>query len=252
MSTITASQKPTFAVGDIHIGYVSYAAQLVVGETLTGTPTVTEQLTSDLTISSISINIIGLTINNISVAIGKAVQFILSGQLVENAPYTLEITVTTSTGRTLVRYVQFDVLPAMDTFATADDLYDIFGKANVWEWANMLELDPVTEAAEYTSDCERRIQLSLVYATTDIIELLRGGPYEMPFTAATITPTIVRCCAMKAGCWLFEWRRSENEDRYSKMEERADKLIEQIRKDVRRFESSNSVIKGTRAPEIIA
>jgi phage gp36-like protein len=140
----------------------------------------------------------------------------------------------------------------MSTYATASDIYDIFGEANVKAWANMEELS--TAHVDYEDTVTARITKALEYATNDIDELLRGGPYSIPFTGDAITKTIVRCCALKAGAWLYEWRRDDEEadSRYSRMEARADKLIEQIRKDVRRLKESDQVITGTRMPGVVS
>ena len=129
------------------------------------------------------------------------------------------------------------------------DVYDIFGKTNVLEWANMLEL--ATSHADYDAEISRRMKVARQYATNDMDELLRGGSYLVPFTGDAITRSVARCCALKAGSWLFEWRRDEEEDRYAKMEAKADMLLEQIRKDVRRLDESNQTVKGTRAPSAI-
>lgn len=110
MPANTAPQKPTIAVGEIRNVAVSFADVLDSGELLTGTPTVVEVTTTDLTLSSKAVNTAALTINGESVAIGKAVQFRVSGQLVANSPYTIKITVSTdaSPAQTLVKYVTFE------------------------------------------------------------------------------------------------------------------------------------------------
>jgi phage gp36-like protein len=135
-----------------------------------------------------------------------------------------------------------------DTFAEAQDLYDMFGEANVKEWANMEELS--TTAPTYTTEINRRVTASLTYATEEIKELLRDGPYEEDFT--TVPTSIKRCCCMKAGAWLFEWRRDDDEnDRYSRMEERANRLLEEIKRGARQFDSTIQTVKGTRAPGVV-
>lgn len=79
------------------------------GESMTGTPTVAEQTTSDLTITNEAVNTSTLTIKGNSVAAGRAVQFLVSGHLAANSPYKLKITVATDStpAQTIVRHVQF-------------------------------------------------------------------------------------------------------------------------------------------------
>lgn len=74
---------------------ISFAGELDDGELLTGTPTITEDTTLDLTISSKAVNTSILTINGISVPIGEAVQCSVLGFVSANYPYTLNITVST-------------------------------------------------------------------------------------------------------------------------------------------------------------
>ena len=107
MGAITASQQPPTAAGDVRNGSCSFAGQLDSGELLTGTPTVEEQTTSDLTITSEAVSTEALTINGISVAAGEAVQFTFSGMTTANSPYTLKVTVSTDGSQTLVRYFVF-------------------------------------------------------------------------------------------------------------------------------------------------
>lgn len=111
MGTITADQMPALAVGDTQAGAVSFAGQLDTSEVLTGTPTITEQTTSDLTITNKVVSTAALTINGESVAIGEAVTFAVSGQQLTGSPYTIKIVVSTdsSPARTLTRYVKFEV-----------------------------------------------------------------------------------------------------------------------------------------------
>lgn len=105
----TAPQQPTLAVGETRLFSVSFAGKLSTSETLTGTPTVTEQTTSDLTIANKAVSTTALTIDGETVAIGEAVQFTVAGQLAANSPYTVAITCgTTSTpAQTLKGYVTF-------------------------------------------------------------------------------------------------------------------------------------------------
>lgn len=107
----TAPEIPTLAVGETRNCAVSFVGVLDSGESLTGTPTIVEETTSDLTLTSKVVSTAALTINSKSVPLGKAVQFRVSGQLAAGSPYTIKITVgTTSTpAQTLVKYVEFNV-----------------------------------------------------------------------------------------------------------------------------------------------
>lgn len=95
MSIITAEQVCYAAVGSTRLVSVSFAGQLDSGESLTGTPTVAEVTTSDLSLTNKVVSTAALTINDLSVAAGAAVQFLVSGQLAANSPYTIQITVGT-------------------------------------------------------------------------------------------------------------------------------------------------------------
>ena len=136
----------------------------------------------------------------------------------------------------------------MANYAVASDLYNIFGEANVKEWANMEEL--ATSASTYDTTVAARILAALTYATNDIDDYLRDGPYAIPFT---IVPEIIKlCCCYKGGCWLFEWRRDdEKNDRYKKFEERANKILEEIKRGARTFDSTVQTVKGTRVPGVV-
>jgi hypothetical protein len=58
---------------------VTFTKDLATDEQLTGTPTVVEETTSDLTITNISINTIELDDKGKTIGIGKAVQFKVAG-----------------------------------------------------------------------------------------------------------------------------------------------------------------------------
>jgi hypothetical protein len=108
--TITLPQMPVISVADVEVFAIDYTDVLDDAETITGTPTVAEQTTTDLTISNVSVNSVAMTILDKSVGIGKAVQFKVVNQKV-NTTYTLLVTVgTTSTpARTLKRLARFEV-----------------------------------------------------------------------------------------------------------------------------------------------
>ncbi len=87
----TALEKQTKLVSEVRNVAVSFVGKLDSGEKVTGTPTVTEVDTSDLTISNVAVSTAALTINDKSVAIGEAVQFRVSGGLA-GVSYTLRVT----------------------------------------------------------------------------------------------------------------------------------------------------------------
>lgn len=91
----TAPQRQSASVGATRNVAISFAGMLDAGELLTGTPAITEDTTSDLTISNKAISTAQLTINGVSVAIAEAVQCKVSGFVSANYPYTLNISVST-------------------------------------------------------------------------------------------------------------------------------------------------------------
>ncbi|MES0444964.1 MAG: hypothetical protein ABUJ92_00325 [Desulfobacterales bacterium] len=91
----TAPQRQGASVGATRNVGVSFSGELDSGELLTGTPTITEDATSDLTITNKVINTAILELNGISVPIGEAVQCTVLGFVSANFPYTLNITVST-------------------------------------------------------------------------------------------------------------------------------------------------------------
>jgi len=97
---------PEISAGETDDGAVDFTDRLDSGETLSGTPTVTEVTSSDLTISSVAVNTATLTMFDTTIAIGAAVQFTVSGQLASTL-YTLNVTTSTSASRTFVRRVSF-------------------------------------------------------------------------------------------------------------------------------------------------
>lgn len=74
---------------------VSFDAVLDVGELLTGTPTVVEVTTTALTLTNKAINTAIVPINYKPVAIGKAVQFSVSGGVV-GTTYDIKISCSTT------------------------------------------------------------------------------------------------------------------------------------------------------------
>lgn len=112
MGQNTAPERPPLMVDATEIGACSFAGNLKSGELLTGTPLVVEQTTSDLTITDKVINTAAVTINHKTVAIGQAVTFLVTGQVLATGKYTLLVTATTDStpARVLPRKIIFPVV----------------------------------------------------------------------------------------------------------------------------------------------
>lgn len=89
---------------------VSFQGKLDSGELLTGTPTVTEVTTSDLTLSSKAVSTTALTIDGVSNAVGEAVTFNVSGGTAGET-YTIFISAGTNStpAQTLISNVTLEV-----------------------------------------------------------------------------------------------------------------------------------------------
>lgn len=92
MSKATATQEKT--VSEIRNIAVSFSGKLDTGELCTGTPTITEVTSSDLTLGSKAVSTAALTINGVSTPIGEAVQCSVSGGTA-NTTYEIKIAVGT-------------------------------------------------------------------------------------------------------------------------------------------------------------
>jgi hypothetical protein len=95
------------SVGDIEKGAVSFADFLDSSETLTGTPTVAEVGSTDLTLSSPLVNTLSVVVLGVTVTAGQAVEFGVRGQKAGSL-YTISVTASTSAGRTAVRYAEME------------------------------------------------------------------------------------------------------------------------------------------------
>ena len=91
---------------------VSFSGKLDVGELLTGTPTIVEVTTTDLTLSDKVVSTAILTINGVSVPINEAVQFHVEAGGTAGTQYKILITVGTDStpAQTLVGVVLVDVV----------------------------------------------------------------------------------------------------------------------------------------------
>lgn len=107
---IILPQRPVLSQGDIDVCSVDFQDWLDNDETLTGTPTVTEVTTADLTLSNKQVNTVPVYIDGRYVGTGKAVQWKVSGQL-SGRTYTIQVTTTSNAAvpRTKVVYCKFRV-----------------------------------------------------------------------------------------------------------------------------------------------
>jgi len=86
----TAPKVRTKTVSEVRNVAVSFSGKLDSGELLTGTPVVTELTTSALTFSNEVVSTAILSIDDIDVPIGEAVQFKVTGGLA-GIDYTIQI-----------------------------------------------------------------------------------------------------------------------------------------------------------------
>ena len=85
-----APQIPCVVDGETRNGKINYTDVLDSGELLTGTPTLTEITTSDLTFANVAISTGDLTILGNTVITAQAVQFKVTGMLA-GVLYTVEV-----------------------------------------------------------------------------------------------------------------------------------------------------------------
>lgn len=101
---IELEQRPILSVGDTDIGSIDYQDYLDSGELLTGTPTVVEVTSSDLTLGNKAVSTAALTIRGRTSAIGQAVQFSVLGQAA-GTKYRIRVTATTTSTPARVKVV---------------------------------------------------------------------------------------------------------------------------------------------------
>ncbi|HEB79102.1 MAG TPA: hypothetical protein ENI79_01330 [Rhodospirillales bacterium] len=111
MASNIAKARHFKSVSGVRNVAIDHQDALKKGELVILTPTITEVSTSDLTLSNKVVNTVAITIDNRSVAIGKAVQFKVSGGLA-GIEYTINVNVDTdsSPAQTLVTNVRLDVI----------------------------------------------------------------------------------------------------------------------------------------------
>ena len=128
-------------------------------------------------------------------------------------------------------------------YCTRSDINDIFGTNNVTTWA---DLDSDADADNISAHIARGI----AWATTEINDRLRGGPYEIPLPA-TVAATITDICATLAGVWLYRSRGTDDEteiDKYKWHWQRCETTLSEIRAGKRRLDATSSTETGGQAP----
>ena len=110
-STHLPRERYTWKVGSTRTPRLSFDEVLNTDELLTGTPTIVEVTTTDLTIDNKAVSTSDLVIDNETVTTGRALTFRVSGHLTTNAPYTVKITVSTDAtpAQTFVKELIIDV-----------------------------------------------------------------------------------------------------------------------------------------------
>lgn len=91
----TAPQRRTKTVGETRNVAVSFVDVLDAGELLTGTPTVVEVTTSDLTLTNKAVNGSSLVVNGETCLAGQVVTFTVAGGVAGTA-YEIRITAGTN------------------------------------------------------------------------------------------------------------------------------------------------------------
>lgn len=106
-----APQIPCFVEGETRNGKASFASKLDAGELLTGTPTITEIGTTDLTFANVALSTAVQLINGIEVAAAAAVNWKVTG-FIANKAYRLLITGNTTAvpAQTLRGIARFTVM----------------------------------------------------------------------------------------------------------------------------------------------
>lgn len=107
----TAPQRRTKTVGETRNVAVSFVDVLDASELLTGTPTVLEVTSTDLTLTNKAVNAQAMTVNGVACLAGQVVTFTVAGG-VAGTTYDIRITVSTnaSNAQTLQATVRLKVV----------------------------------------------------------------------------------------------------------------------------------------------
>lgn len=123
------------------------------------------------------------------------------------------------------------------------DIETIYGVSNVQKWA---DLDNDGDAAKITA----RIIAMIGYASEEIDDRLRDGPYEVPFSSALTTITYLS--GLLAGALLYEARgvqdfESETGTPYHRLQwhrNRVDQVLNQILNGQRKLNATKRTQSG--------
>jgi hypothetical protein len=89
------------SVGDTRTAYVDCQDELITGETVTGSPTVAEVTTSDLTLGTPAILAADVVYKGVTYPQDKGISFTVTGGTV-NTTYTILATIATSESNTMI------------------------------------------------------------------------------------------------------------------------------------------------------
>ena len=95
---------------EVRVVSVSFLGKLDSGELLSGTPTITAEAGSGLTLSNKTVNSEAITINGVAHAIGQAVQFKATATSANAGTWTIDIVCGTSEGQTRFGRVTVEVV----------------------------------------------------------------------------------------------------------------------------------------------
>ena len=105
------------------------------------------------------------------------------------------------------------------------DIEYIFGKANVERWGN-----PDNE--EDYAAVETRIDQANLYAQTEFLGRIAGGPYAIDDVLSIKPHMTITICASLAGAWLYDTRRvvdsNPAKDSIAQQRKNANRWIQQI------------------------
>jgi len=106
-----APQRHSKTESEIRNIALDMRGKLDAGELLTGTPTIEEVDTTDLTLSSKALNTAIITVNGLQVPVSQAIQFLVTGGTA-GTTYTIRVTVTTTStpAQTLIENLHLKVI----------------------------------------------------------------------------------------------------------------------------------------------
>lgn len=131
----------------------------------------------------------------------------------------------------------------MSSYCARADVEQIHGVSNVEKWA---DLDNDGDAAKITA----RITAMIGYASEELDDRLRDGPYDVPFSSGLTTITYLS--ALLAGVLLYEARgvqdfESETGTPYHRLQwhrSRVDQMVNQILSGQRQLNATKRTQSG--------